>query len=107
MGNALTSVLNSQVGDLVNDVRFSSSEERTKVSVSGRIEDFRYSIGGTASEGKDLSDITIADVDVKIEYPVTTKLLLRLERKNPVIQKSSSSNEQKINEFGLKYLFVF
>ncbi len=107
LGNALTSVLNSQVGDLVNDVRFSSSGDQTKVSVSGRIEDFRYSIGGTSSEGKDLSDISFADVDVKIEYPVTSKLMLRLERKNPIIQKTSSSNEQKINEFGLKYLFVF
>lgn len=107
LGNALTSVLNSQVGDLVNDVRFSSSGERTKVSVSGRIEDFRYSIGGTSSEGQNLSDITLADVDVKIEYPITAKFLLRLERKNSITQETSSSNVQKINELGLKYLFVF
>jgi hypothetical protein len=107
LGNALTSVLNSQVGDLVNDVRFSTTGDVQRVSVSGRIEDFRYSIGGTAYQDENLSDISLADVNVKIEYPVTSKLMLRFERRDPVAQKTNTSNEQKINEFGLKYLFVF
>ena len=61
---------------------------------------FHYTIGGTTDLFQDLSQAAI-----KIEYPILNSLLIRLERKQALIE-TNSLNEM-IDELGLKYRFEF
>ncbi|MBT8387276.1 MAG: hypothetical protein KJO12_07670, partial [Ignavibacteria bacterium] len=75
----------------------------TKFSLIGKVENVRYEIGGTSQIFQDFSR-----ANVKIEWPVvpiTPRLILRLERREPVFESSTYS--EMINEFGVKYSFEF
>jgi len=73
----------------------------TIISLVGRAGDFRYEIGTSTDVYQDLSR-----ANVKIQYPVTKNLFLRVERKESINRESTYTNEM-INEVGIKYLFEF
>ena len=71
--------------------------------MSGRYQNFKYTFGGT-----DQTFSNLASADLKVEYLIIPRLLLRAERKSPYISYSSTSDfENKINELALKYRFEF
>ncbi|MBI1939750.1 MAG: hypothetical protein HYS25_16700 [Ignavibacteriales bacterium] len=100
LGPILTSFVNSAVGDLINNIQISQSGEYTKFNLSGRIQNLRYSFGGTTELFQNLNK-----ANIKIEYLFDPKFLIRLERKDPVAQ--TFGLDEKINEIALKYRFEF
>ncbi len=103
VGPILTNLISSEVGDIINNIQFSTAGQQTKFQVSGRYQNFKYTLGGT-----DQTFSNIASADLKVEFLIIPKLLLRAERKSPYISYSSTSDfENKINELALKYRFEF
>ncbi len=100
LGSILTSFVNSAVGDLVNNITFTQSGEYTKFTLSGRIQNLRYSFGGTSELFQNFGK-----ANIKVEYLFNPHFLIRLERKDPVLQ--TYGLDEKINEMGLKYRFEF
>lgn len=100
LGSMLTNFVNSAVGDLVNNIQISRIGEHTKFSFSGKIQNLRYSFGGTTEVFQNINK-----ANIKIEYPFNPNFLIRVERKDPVVQKYSL--DEKINELALKYRFTF
>lgn len=100
LGSMLTNFVNSAVGDLVNNIQISRIGEHTKFSFSGKIQNLRYSFGGTTEVFQNINK-----ANIKIEYPFNPSFLIRVERKDPIVQKYSF--DEKINELALKYRFVF
>lgn len=99
-GSVLGGVLNKYLGDYVRNVQLRQIGSETKFNLMGRVGDFRYDIGGSTDVFQDLSR-----ANVRIEYPIIPRLLLRIERKE-AINESTLSNEI-FNELGLKYRFDF
>lgn len=99
LGPLLSNFANSVVGDFINDIQFSQTASNYNLQVSGRLQNVRYSLGGTGL----FQDINRANL--RFEYLFNPKFLIRLERKDPVVQ--SSSLDDKINELALKYKFEF
>lgn len=99
-GSLLGGFLNSYLGDYVRSVQLRKVGNTTKINLSGRVKNFRYSIGGSSDVLSDLSQ-----TNIKIEYPITNSLLVRLERKQSI--NESNINNDMINELGLKYKFEF
>ena len=100
LGSVLTNFVNSAVGDLVNNISINQSGEYTKFSLSGRIQNLRYSFGGTTEVFQN-----IGKANIKVEYLFNPRFLIRLERKDPIV--NSFSSDEKINEMALKYKFEF
>lgn len=99
-GSLLGNFLNSYTGDYIKSLELRRVGSNTKFNLSGRVNNFRYSIGGTTEI---FSDLTRANV--KIEYPFFQKLFLRLERKEAITETNNTS--EMVNELGLKYKFEF
>jgi len=99
-GSLLGGFLNSYAGDYIRRLELRQVGTYTKFNLSGRVNNFRYTIGGTTDV---FSDLTRANV--KIEYPFFQKLFLRLERKEAITETNNTS--EMINELGLKYQFEF
>ena len=99
-GSMLGGFLNKHLGDYVRNVQLRQIGSETKFNLTGRVGDFRYDVGGSTDVFQDLSR-----ANVKIEYPIIPRLLLRVERKEAV-NESTLSNEI-FNELGLKYRFDF
>lgn len=101
LGSVLTNFVNSQVGDLINNITINSSGEQTKFSLSGRIENFSYSFGGTTETFSNFSK-----ANLMLEYRFyPTNLKARFERKDPIIK--TFGLDDKILEMALKYKFEF
>ena len=100
LGSVLSNFVNSAVGDLVNNIQINQSGEYTKFSLSGRIQNLRYSFGGTTEVFQN-----IGKASIKLEYPFTPSLLMRLERRDPI--SSFFNIEDKVTEAALKYKFEF
>lgn len=107
-GNAATSLLGSVVanfanqilGDVLRTVEIKKVGETTKFNVEGKVENIRFKVGGDAEA---FQNIGLANI--QLEYPVTERFYIRLERKQASIQ--SARQEEMINEIGLKYKFEF
>lgn len=99
-GSLLGGFLNSYAGDYVRSVELRRVGSNTKFNLTGRVNNFRYSIGGTTDVFSDLSR-----ANLRIEYPFFEKLFLRLERKESLTETNNTSG--MINELGLKYKFEF
>ncbi|BDQ04066.1 hypothetical protein [Ignavibacterium sp.] len=100
-GSVLGGVLNQFVGDYVRSIQLRQVGTETKFSLIGKVGNFRYEIGGTTEVFQDLSRAS-----VKINWPVSRRLLLKLERKESFVNQSVV-NAELYNEIGLKYLFEF
>ncbi len=103
LGSALTSLVNSRVGDAINDIKLSKSSGETRFNVSGKIENIRYTVGLTQNIGPTSSSNNF-DTQLRVEYLFNPNFLIRLERKPPL---NTSSSTENINELGLKYIFEF
>jgi len=101
LGSTLTTMLNANFGDVINNVNFNQSGRQTRFNISGRVQKVRYTVGGTQEVFSDLSQ-----ANARVEYLFSPKLIFRAERKDPVIS-SSSGNNDKISEVGVKYRFSF
>jgi autotransporter translocation and assembly factor TamB len=99
-GSVIGGLLNNSLGNYVRNVEARKVGSQTKFNISGSVNKFRYTIGGTTDIFQDLSQ-----ANIKIEYPILKSLLIRLERK-PAVIETNSSNEM-IDELGLKYRFEF
>lgn len=100
-GSLVGGYLNEKLGDFVRSVNVQQVGSETKFSLIGKVGEIRYEIGGTSQVFQDLSR-----ANIKIEYPfIFTRLILRLERREPSFQSSTYS--EMINELGLKYSFTF
>ena len=100
LGPILTSYVNSQVGDLVNNIQITQSNYFTKFSLSGRFQNLRYSFGGTTEVFQNINR-----ANIKFEYLFNPRFSIRLERKDPL--NFSSSLDEKVSEMALKYKFEF
>ena len=100
-GSIVGNVLNEKLGDVVRSVNVQQVGTETRVSLIGKVEEFRYEIGGTSQVFQDLSR-----ANVKIERPVIfPNLIIRFDRREPSYQSATFS--EMINELGLKYSFIF
>jgi hypothetical protein len=100
-GSIVGAVLNEKLGDVVRSVNVQQVGTETVFSLVGKVEEFRYEIGGTSQVFQDLTRAT-----VKIEHPILTpNFVVRFYRTEPPYQSSTYS--EMINELGLKYTFVF
>jgi hypothetical protein len=100
-GSIVGTFLNEKLGDIVRSVNIQQVGTETKISLIGKVADFRYEIGGTSQVFQDLSR-----ANVRIEHPfIFPNLILRLDRREPPSQSSTYS--EMINELGLKYSFIF
>jgi uncharacterized membrane protein YeaQ/YmgE (transglycosylase-associated protein family) len=99
-GSFIGGFLNNNLGNYVRSVELRRVGTATKFDLSGSVNKFHYTIGGTTDIFQDISQ-----TNVKIEYPILKSLLIRLERKQAIIE-TTSSNEM-IDELGLKYRFEF
>ena len=101
LGSFLGGFANSVVGDVVSDIQLSQTRDaKTRFGISGRYENFRYTLGGTEDVFSNF-----ATANIRIIYEITKNLMLRLERKPPVGQPSIV--EEKIDELGLRYRIEF
>lgn len=100
-GSVLGGFLNQYLGDYVKSVQLRQVGTETKFSLIGKAGSFKYEIGGSTDVFQDLSR-----ANVKIEYPITQRLQLKLERKESENQLNSINNPL-FNQFGLKYNFEF
>ncbi len=100
-GSMVGGFLNKQFGSAITSVQLRQVGTATVISLVGRAGDFRYEIGTSTDVYQDLSR-----ANVKIQYPVTRKLFLRLERKESINREATYTNEM-INEVGIKYIFEF
>ncbi|MCU7494680.1 MAG: hypothetical protein HF314_13690 [Ignavibacteria bacterium] len=96
----ISSYANSQLGDVVKSIELEQRGSQYQFGISGKVENLRYSIGGTTEA---LQDFTKANL--KFEYPFSEYFLMRFERKDPIIQTTGIN--EKINELGLRYKFIF
>jgi hypothetical protein len=100
-GSIVGTVLNEKLGDVVRSVNVQQVGTETVVSLVGKVEEFRYEIGGTSQVFQDLTRAT-----VKIEHPLFfPNFVIRFYRTEPPYQSSTYS--EMINELGLQYTFVF
>jgi len=100
-GSVIGSILNEQFGDIIRTVNIQKVGDETVFSLVGKVEEFRYEIGGTSQVFQDLTRAT-----VKIEYPLfVPNFVARFYRTEPAYQSTTYS--EMINELGLKYTFVF
>jgi hypothetical protein len=99
-GSVIGGFLNSSFGNYVRNLELRQVGTATRFNLSGSVNKFRYTIGGTTDIFQDLSQ-----ANIKIEYPILNSLLIRLERRQAIIE-TNSLNEM-IDELGLKYRFEF
>ena len=100
-GSVLGGFLNQYLGDYVKSVQLRTVGTETKFNLIGKAGNFKYEIGGSTDIFQDLSRANIS-----IEYPITQRLQLKLERKESQNQQNSFNNTL-FNQLGLKYNFEF
>lgn len=101
-GSVLGGFLNKQFGDVIRRVELRQVGTTTKFNLVGKAGDINYSVGGTTNVFQDISQ-----ANVKLEYPITNNLLIRLERKQSVTDINTNNINEMVNELGLKYKFEF
>ena len=97
----LTSILNSALGGgVIEDIQIGQAGRYSRVGISGKVQNFRYKIGGTSQV---LSDI--AKANILVQYFFNNDISIRLERRYPIIY--SEGTDERVNELGLRYKFEF
>lgn len=100
-GSIIGGVLNQYFDDYVKGFQLRQTSTDTRFSLMGKVWKIRYEIGGSTEVLQDLSR-----ANVRMEYPITEKLQLRLERKESE-NETSSFNNPLFFEGGIKYNFEF
>lgn len=99
-GSILGGVLNAYLGDYVRTVEIRAVGSATKINLTGKFKDFRYTIGGTTNILQDFST-----ANIRIEYPLIQNLIVRVERKESLTETGTQNS--MINELGIRYRFEF
>ncbi|HSD64412.1 MAG TPA: hypothetical protein VLB50_11455, partial [Ignavibacteriaceae bacterium] len=94
-GSVLGGFLNKQFGDVIKRVELRQVGTTTRFNLVGKAGDIMYSVGGTTNVFQDLSQ-----ANVKLEYPITNNLLIRLERKQSVTDINTNNINEMVNELG-------
>jgi hypothetical protein len=92
--------LNSQTKGVIKSVQLRSTENNTFVNFGGKIGNFTYEFGTTTESFNDLSQ-----ANFKIKYPITKKLIGKIERKRAL--NETTITREMVNELGLRYRFEF
>ncbi|MBK7631005.1 MAG: hypothetical protein IPJ23_09985 [Ignavibacteriales bacterium] len=100
-GSLIGEVLNQYFDNYVTGFQLRQTATDTKFSLLGKVWKIKYQIGGSTEVLQDLSR-----ANVRMEYPITERLQLRLERKESENQ-TSSINNPLFFEGGFKYNFEF
>jgi len=100
-GSLIGEVLNQYFDNYVTGFQLRQTSTDTKFNLIGKVWKIKYEIGGSTDVLQDLSR-----ANVKMEYPITERLKLRLERKESENQ-TSSINNPLFFEGGFKYNFEF
>ncbi|HCY75667.1 MAG TPA: hypothetical protein DHV28_07070 [Ignavibacteriales bacterium] len=100
-GSLLGEVLNQYFDNYIKGFQLRQTGTETKFNLLGQVWKIKYQIGGSTEVLQDLSR-----ANVKMEYPITERLQLRLERKESENQ-TSSINNPLFFEGGFKYNFEF
>jgi hypothetical protein len=100
-GSIVGNVLNERLGDVVRSVNVQQVGTETRVSLIGKVEEFRYEIGGTSQVFQDISRANV-NIERSVFFP---NLIIRFDRREPSYQSATFS--EMINELGLKYSFIF
>ncbi|HEX7357454.1 MAG TPA: hypothetical protein VF270_07100, partial [Ignavibacteriaceae bacterium] len=100
-GSLLGEVLNQYFDNYIKGFQLRQTGTETKFNLIGQVWKIKYQIGGSTEVLQDLSR-----ANVKMEYPITERLQLRLERKESENQ-TSSINNPLFFEGGFKYNFEF
>jgi len=102
-GSLIGEVLNQYFDNYVTGFQLRQTSTETKFNLIGKVWKIKYEIGGSTEVLQDLSR-----ANIKMEYPITERLQLRVERKESENQTSSSSiNNPLFYEGGFKYNFEF
>lgn len=101
-GSLIGEVLNQYFDNYVTGFQLRQTSTDTKFSLMGKVWKIKYEIGGSTEVLQDLSR-----ANVKMEYPITERLQLRVERKESENQTTSSINNPLFFEGGFKYNFEF
>jgi hypothetical protein len=101
-GSVIGGFLNKQLGDVVRRIEIRQVGASTRFNLIGKAGKWQYTIGGSTDVFQDLSQ-----ANVKVEYPLTNSLLIRVERKQSVTETNNNNINEMINELGLKYKFEF
>ncbi|MBN1637661.1 MAG: hypothetical protein JW866_01750, partial [Ignavibacteriales bacterium] len=103
-GTVLTNAANEVFGDAISEIQVGEKdygfETKYSVSISGRYQNLKYTLGGTEDVFQNLSDATI-----RLEWLFSRNFSLRVERRDPV--SNTMKYGEKIDELGLKYRFEF
>ena len=100
-GSLIGEVLNQYFDNYVTGFQLRQTGTETKFNLIGKVWKIKYEIGGSTEVLQDLSR-----ANVKMEYPITERLQLRVERKESENQ-TSSINNPLFFEGGFKYNFEF
>jgi hypothetical protein len=100
-GSLIGEVLNQYFDNYVTGFQLRQTATDTKFSLLGKVWKIKYQIGGSTDVLQDVSR-----ANIKMEYPITERLQLRLERKESENQ-TSSINNPLFFEGGFKYNFEF
>ncbi|MCX6149219.1 MAG: hypothetical protein NTX22_01700 [Ignavibacteriales bacterium] len=100
LSGILSSFANEYLGDVVRNIELEQRGSSQRLSVSGKIQKLKYSLGTKTEEFQDISK-----ANLKLEYPFSDYFLIRFERKDPILE--NMNNSEKINEIAIKYKFVF
>ena len=101
-GSLIGEVLNQYFDNYVTGFQLRQTGTDTKFNLIGKVWKIKYEIGGSTEVLQDLSR-----ANVKMEYPITERLQLRVERKESENQTTSSINNPLFFEGGFKYNFEF
>lgn len=106
-GSVLGGFASKYLGDYIRSVDVRTGTRGTQVSISGRYENFVWTVGSTVDNGQSsqANQDLAGGATFKVEYLFTKKFIMRLERKDP--STSVYDNAEKINELGIKYRFEF
>jgi len=102
LGGLLSGFANSQLGDVVRNIELERTDNNdTRVNVSGRYQNIRYTIGSSTENYS-----KFGQANIKIEYPVNDRFIVRFEQREP--HSSTTTNiQQRIQEIALRYRFIF
>ena len=100
LSGVLSAFANKYLGDVVRNIELEQTGTSTRLSVSGKIQKLKYSLGTKTEEFQDISK-----ANLKLEYPITENFIIRFERKDPILENVNTT--EKVNEIAIKYNFMF
>jgi len=100
-GSVVGGFLNNQTNGVIKSVELrQTADNNTLINLGGKIGKFSYEFGTSTESFNDISQ-----ANFKINYPITKRLIGKVERKRALNETSLS--REMVNEIGLRYRFEF